>query len=74
MEGSSGSEVLEWDGVQGTYSIEKRYPDCGDIGDPFKEFDASPLAPSGNFLPNERARDIHSEPCLGDSSIGAFFE
>jgi hypothetical protein len=76
VEGSGGSEVLEWNGVQGIDAIEKKYPDCGDItgdiGDTFKEFEASPLAPSGNFLPNECARDIHSEPCLGDSSIGAF--
>ena len=38
----------------------------------FKEFESNPLATSGNFLPDECARDIHSEPCLGDSSIGAF--
>jgi hypothetical protein len=34
-------------------TIEKKYLDCGnitgDIGDTFKEFEAGPLAPSGNF-------------------------
>jgi hypothetical protein len=72
VEGSGGSEVLEWNGVQGIDAIEKKYPDCGDItgdlGHTFKEFESNPLATSGNFLPDECARDIHREPCLGDSS------
>jgi hypothetical protein len=76
VEGRGGSEVLEWNGLQWIDAIEKKYPDCGDItgdiGDTLKEFEASPLVSSGNFLPNECARDIDSEACLGDSSIGAF--
>jgi hypothetical protein len=76
VEGGGGSEILEWNGVQWIDAIEKKYPDggdiTGDIGDTFKEFEAGPLALGGNLLPNECARDIESEPRLGDSSVGPF--
>ena len=63
VDGRGGSEVLEWNSLQGIDAIEKKYPDCGDItgdiGDTLKQFKTSPLVPSGNFLANECARDIH---------------
>jgi hypothetical protein len=74
MEARGGSEVFEWNGFQWIDSIEKKYPNCGDItsdiDDTLKEFEACPLVSSGNFLSNECVRDTHGEMCLGNSSVG----
>ena len=76
MEGRGGSKVVERNAVQGIDAIKKKYSDCGhiagDVGDPIEKFEARSFIPSGHFLPNERADDIHGEPSLGNSSISTF--
>jgi hypothetical protein len=77
VEGRSGSKVLERNTLQGIDAKQKKNLDCGDISgdirDSLEKFEANPLVSSGRFLSNECTRDIHSEPRLGDSGVGAFF-